>query len=226
MPTESMQLSPLIYLVPLLPLGGFLINFLCFRRSRAVAPLLALVAVAGSLALSLFFAARVLAHPAPETLSFPWLSVSTPLFGRFSIAMGALLDPLSAMMLLVVTLVSFLVHLYSLGYMHEDPGLPRFFLYLGLFTFSMLGLVLSPNLFQMYIFWELVGLCSYLLIGFYTTKPEANQACKKAFVVNRVGDFGFFLGILCVSYYLGTSNFSQVAAVVGRWPLYGPAWLP
>jgi NADH-quinone oxidoreductase subunit L len=110
--------------------------------------------------------------------------------------------------------------------MHEEEGIARFFMYLGLFTFSMLGLVVSPSLYQMYIFWELVGLCSYLLIGFYYTKPSANQACKKAFVVNRVGDFGMFLGILFLSYYLGTADFLELPGKVAQWPLFGPAWLP
>ncbi len=221
-----MPLSPAVFLIPLLPFAGFAANFLFLRRSRRGAPLVALAAVGLSLVLSLWIAAGVLASPAARTLQTPWLAVSGPLPGGFAISVGALVDPLSALLLVVVTLVSFLVHLYSLGYMREDPGLPRFFLYLGLFTFSMLGLVLSPNFFQMYIFWELVGLCSYLLIGFYVDKPEANQAAKKAFVVNRVGDFGFFLGIVALTAYLGTADFAHVPAMVGRWPLYGPAWLP
>jgi len=221
-----MSFSNPTYLVPLLPLGGFLANFLFFRGNRRAAPLVALLAVGCALALSLYLAAGVLADPAPRVDSLPWLSVTNQVFGHFTISVGTLLDPLSAMMLVVVTLVSFLVHLYSMGYMHDEPALARFFLYLGLFTFSMLGLVVSPGLFQMYIFWELVGLCSYLLIGFYITKPEANQACKKAFVVNRVGDLGMFLGILFLAYYLGTSNFAELAPALGRWPLFAPAWLP
>ncbi|HTB23449.1 MAG TPA: NADH-quinone oxidoreductase subunit L [bacterium] len=221
-----MTFSTATWIVPLLPLGGFLFNFLFGRGSRRLVPRVALLAVGSALALSLVLAAQVLGDPAPKVDGIPWLSVTNQVFGHFTISVGTLLDPLSAMMLVVVTLVSFLVHLYSLGYMSEDPGLARFFMYLGLFTFSMLGLVVSPNLFQMYIFWELVGLCSYLLIGFYTTKPEANQACKKAFVVNRVGDLGMFLGILFLSYYLGTSDFSAIAAHLGSWPLFGPAWLP
>ena len=221
-----MTFSTATWIVPLLPLGGFLFNFLFGRGNRRLVPRVSLLAVGAALALSLVLAVQVLNDPAPKVDSIPWLSVTNQVFGHFTISVGTLLDPLSAMMLVVVTLVSFLVHLYSLGYMEEDPGLARFFMYLGLFTFSMLGLVVSPNLFQMYIFWELVGLCSYLLIGFYTTKPEANQACKKAFVVNRVGDLGMFLGILFLSYYLGTSDFSVIAAHLGQWPLFGPAWLP
>ena len=221
-----MNFSTATWIVPLLPLGGFLFNFLFLRSKRRAAPQVALLAVGAALALSLYLAAQVLVDPAPKVDSIPWLSVTNQVFGHFTISVGTLLDPLSAMMLVVVTLVSFLVHLYSLGYMHEDPALPRFFMFLGLFTFSMLGLVVSPGLFQMYIFWELVGLCSYLLIGFYIAKPEANQACKKAFVVNRVGDLGMFLGILLLTYYLGASDFAGLAQRLGRWPLFAPAWLP
>jgi len=221
-----MTFSTLTWIVPLLPLGGFLANFLFFRRRRDVAPLVALLAVGSALVLSLVLAAQVIADPAPKVDAFKWLEVTNQVFGHFTIYVGTQLDALCAMMLVVVTLVSTLVHLYSLGYMHDEPGIARFFMYLGLFTFSMLGLVVSPNLFQMYIFWELVGLCSYLLIGFYYAKPEANQACKKAFVVNRVGDLGMFLGILFLAYYLGTVSFTELPGKVALWPLFGPAWLP
>jgi NADH-quinone oxidoreductase subunit L len=221
-----MDLSQSAWLIPLLPLGGFLANFLFLRGSRRGAPLLATAAVGLALVLSLGVAWSVVADPAPRECTLPWLSVTNQIFGHFTISVGTLVDPLSAMMLVVVTTVSFLVHIYSLGYMHDEKGLVRFFMYLGLFTFSMLGLVLSPGLFQMYVFWELVGLCSYLLIGFYIEKPEANQACKKAFVVNRVGDLGMFLGILFLTYYLGASDFRSLPGLLGRWPLYAPAWLP
>ena len=221
-----MTVSTLTWLVPLLPLGGFVVNFLLFRRRRDVAPWVALLAVSAALLVSLGLAAQAIADPAPKVDSFTWLEVTNQVFGHFSIHVGTLLDPLCAMMLVVVTLVSALVHLYSIGYMHDEAGITRFYLYLGLFTFSMLGLVVSPSLYQMYIFWELVGLCSYLLIGFYYTKPEANQASKKAFVVNRVGDFGMFLGILLLTYYLGTSDFLALGPKVAQWPLFGPAWLP
>ena len=125
----------------------------------------------------------------------------------FKISMGILLDPISVMMLVVVTTVSFMVHIYSIGYMKDDPGFPRFFAFLSLFTFSMLGLVLATNIFQMYIFWELVGASSFLLIGYYYEKPSAVAASKKAFIVTRFADFGFLLGILILSYYTGTFDF-------------------
>ena len=118
--------------------------------------------------------------------------------------MGILLDPISVMMLIVVSTVSFMVHIYSLGYMKGQKGFERFFSFLSLFTFSMLGLVVATNIFQMYIFWELVGLASYLLIGYYYEKWSASQAGKKAFVMTRLGDIGFFLGL--VALLLGYGN--------------------
>ena len=116
--------------------------------------------------------------------------------GDFDVSWSLRIDTLTAVMLVVVNTVSSLVHLYSIGYMHEDPHRPRFFAYLSLFTFAMLMLVTSDNLLQMFFGWEGVGLASYLLIGFWYKKPEANAAAMKAFIVNRVGDFGFALGIL------------------------------
>jgi NADH-quinone oxidoreductase subunit L len=127
---------------------------------------------------------------------------------KLSIDMGVLLDPISVMMLVVITTVSLMVHIYSLGYMKGDGGFERFFAFLSLFTFSMLGLVLATNIFQMYIFWELVGVSSFLLIGFYYEKPSAVAASKKAFIVTRFADLGFLIGILLLSYFTGTFDFS------------------
>ena len=219
-------MNSLTYLVPLLPLATFLINFLFFRKNRHLAPYIAVGGVLAAFILSLSLAARLLDNTAPIIDETKWLEVSGGVLGNFTIKIGTLLDPLCAMMLLVVTGISTLVHIYSLGYMHEEPGIVRFFMYLNLFTASMLGLVISPNLYQMYIFWELVGLCSYLLIGFYYDKKSANDACKKAFVVNRVGDFGMFLGILFLTYYLGTADFAQIPLKIATWPLVAPTWLP
>lgn len=124
------------------------------------------------------------------------------------IDMGVLLDPISVMMLVVVTTVSFMVHLYSLGYMKGEVGFERFYSFLSLFSFSMLGLVVATNLFQMYIFWELVGVSSFLLIGFYYQKYSAVAASKKAFIVTRFADLGFLIGILILSYFTGTFDFN------------------
>ena len=126
---------------------------------------------------------------------------------KLHIDLGVLLDPISVMMLIVITTVSFMVHLYSIGYMKGEKGFERYFSFLSLFSFSMLGLVIATNIFQMYIFWELVGVSSYLLIGFYYTKDSAVAASKKAFVVTRFADLGFLIGILILSFTTGTFDF-------------------
>ncbi|MDE6158015.1 MAG: hypothetical protein K2F78_07725, partial [Muribaculaceae bacterium] len=137
---------------------------------------------------------------------------------KLVIKLGFLLDPISAMMLVVITTISFMVHLYSMGYMRDhhgvfEHGFQRFYAFLSLFSFSMLGLVVAPNIFQMYIFWELVGASSYLLIGFYYTKPSAVSASKKAFIVTRFADLGFLVGILVLSFYTGTFNFTELTSI-------------
>jgi len=131
------------------------------------------------------------------------------------IEMGVLIDPISVMMLIVVSTVSLLVHIYSTGYMKGDEGYTKFFAFLSLFTFSMMGLVLSTNLFQIYIFWELVGVSSFLLIGYYYTKPSAVAAAKKAFIVTRFADLGFLIGILIIGYYTGTFDFASLTSLEG-----------
>ena len=132
-----------------------------------------------------------------------WLNLTE----KLHIDLGVLLDPISVMMLIVITTVSFMVHLYSIGYMKGEKGYERFFSFLSLFSFSMLGLVVATNIFQMYIFWELVGVSSYLLIGFYYTKDTAVAASKKAFIVTRFADLGFLIGILILSFTTGTFDF-------------------
>jgi NADH-quinone oxidoreductase subunit L len=135
-----------------------------------------------------------------------WLNFTDTLH----IDMGILIDPISVMMLIVVSIVSLMVHIYSRGYMKDDDGYTKFFAFLSLFTFSMLGLVLATNIFQMYIFWELVGVSSFLLIGYYYTKPSAVSAAKKAFIVTRFADLGFLIGILIIGYYTGTYDFETL----------------
>jgi NADH-quinone oxidoreductase subunit L len=136
-------------------------------------------------------------------LNFTWL----PFTEKLHVDMGVLLDPISVMMLVVISTVSFMVHIYSLGYMKGERGFERFFAFLSLFTFSMLGLVVATNIFQMYIFWELVGVSSYLLIGFYYERPSAVRAAKKAFIVTRFADLGFLIGILILSFITKTFDF-------------------
>lgn len=135
-----------------------------------------------------------------------WLNLGE----RLHIDLGILLDPISVMMLVVISTVSLMVHIYSLGYMKGEKGFQRYYAFLSLFTFSMMGLVLATNIFQMYIFWELVGVSSYLLIGFYYTKPEAVAASKKAFIVTRFADFFFLIGILVLSFFTQTFDFGTL----------------
>ncbi len=134
-------------------------------------------------------------------------------YDNLVIRIGFLLDPISALLLVVITTISFCVHLYSLGYMEGEKGFQRYYAFLQLFSFSMLGLVVATNIFQMYIFWELVGASSYLLIGFYYTRPSAVSASKKAFIVTRFADLGFLIGILILSYVTGTFNFTDFTSI-------------
>jgi NADH-quinone oxidoreductase subunit L len=143
--------------------------------------------------------------------NFTWLQFTD----KLHIDIGALLDPISVMMLIVITTVSFMVHIYSLGYMKGEKGFEHFFSFLSLFSFSMLGLVLATNIFQMYIFWELVGVSSYLLIGFYYQKPSAVRASKKAFIVTRFADLGFLIGILILSFNTKTFDFITLTNPTG-----------
>jgi len=140
--------------------------------------------------------------------SIEWLRFSD----KLHIDLGILLDPISVMMLVVISTVSLMVHIYSLGYMKGEEGFQRYYAFLSLFSFSMLGLVVATNIFQMYIFWELVGVSSYLLIGFYYTKPSAVAASQKAFIVTRFADLGFLIGILLLSYFTGTFDFHTLTS--------------
>ena len=151
------------------------------------------------------------AYSAITVFNFEWLHFTENLH----IDLGILLDPISVMMLVVISTVSFMVHIYSMGYMHGEKGFQRYYAYLSLFTFSMLGLVVATNIFQMYLFWELVGVSSYLLIGFYYTKASAVSASKKAFIVTRFADLGFLVGILIFGYYVDSFNFQMIGASTG-----------
>jgi len=150
-------------------------------------------------------------YKAITAFNYVWLTMSD----KLHIDMGFMIDPISAMMLVVVSTISLMVHIYSLGYMHGEKGFARFYASLSLFTFSMLGLVVSTNIFQMYVFWELVGASSFLLIGFYYEKPSAVAASKKAFIVTRFADFGFLVGILLISYITGTFDFKELCSPTG-----------
>jgi len=194
-----------VWLIPAFPLAGALVNMTVGRAVGRRAHWIAVPALAGSFLASCVVFARVSSGPSFTTTLFTWIVA-----GDFETSVTALVDPLTAVMLLVVTGVGTLIHVYSVGYMHDDPGYARYFAYLNLFVFSMTMLVLAGNFLLLYVFWEAVGLCSYLLIGFWYTRDSAVAAGKKAFIVNRVGDFGFGLGIMWIWTALGTLDYGAV----------------
>ena len=200
-------------LIPLIPLFMFLILGLAGNQLKSrlsgllgTAGLTVVFVLSCITAYKYFFDTEKIAGAFQKISAFDmvWLQISDTLH----INMGILLDPISVMMLIVISTVSLMVHIYSLGYMKGEVGFERFFSFLSLFSFSMLGLVLANNIFQMYIFWELVGVSSFLLIGFYYQKPSAVLASKKAFIVTRFADLGFLIGILLLSYNTGTFDFN------------------
>src|SRR5215213_6438703 len=208
-----------IALIPLLPLAGFLLLGLfgrkAFKRSSGIIGTTLLfisTALAIYTAYGYFFEYGKVngVYQKLIPLQYTWLEFSKGV----SIDMGIILDPISVMMLVVVTFISLMVHIYSLGYMKGEERFPTYYSFLGLFTFSMLGLVISSNIFQIYIFWELVGVSSFLLIGYYYDRPSAVAACKKAFIVTRFADLGFLIGILILSFYSGTLDFNMLIATL------------
>lgn len=202
----------LIWLIFLLPLFSFaVISFFVrpfIRRESKIAGYITIAAIAGSLVLSIWTLRAVMAAPSHELVvpDISWLVIE----GGVSIYLGLMVDSLAAVMLVVVTIVSLMVQIYSQGYMDGDPGYHRYFAFMSLFTASMLGLVLADNLLFLFVFWELVGLCSYLLIGFWFHRPLAADAAKKAFIVTRLGDFGFLAAILALYYNTGTFDIAEL----------------
>jgi len=194
-----------LWLIPALPLAGALVNMLFGRALGHRAHWIAVPALIGSFLASCAVFVRVSTDGAFTDTLFRWIVA-----GDFETAVTAFVDPLTGVMLLVVTGVGTLIHVYSAGYMHDDPGYARFFAYLNLFVFSMTMLVLAGNFLLLYVFWEAVGLCSYLLIGFWYQRTSAADAGKKAFIVNRIGDFGFGLGIMWLWTALGTLDYAGV----------------
>ena len=214
-------------LILAIPLFMFIFLGLCgMKMSHKLAGTLGTLGMGTVLVLSYFTAFTYFFSGAPEFVNAAGERLQYMVFDqtwlqfteKLVIKLGFLLDPISAMMLVVITTISFMVHLYSMGYMRDhhgvyEHGFQRFYAFLSLFSFSMLGLVVAPNIFQMYIFWELVGASSYLLIGFYYTKPSAVSASKKAFIVTRFADLGFLVGILVLSFYAGTFNFTELTSI-------------
>lgn len=209
--------STYIALIPLIPVFSFLLIALVGRRYfpnycglLGTLALLISFGISAVVAYQYFFEVGKVdgVYQKIIALKYIWLSFSP----NVSIDMGILLDSISVMMIVIVTFISLMVHIYSLGYMKGDPRISTYYSFLSLFTFSMLGLVLSTNIFQIYIFWELVGVSSFLLIGFYYDKPSAVAASKKAFIVTRFADLGFLIGILILSFYTKTLDFQTLIA--------------
>jgi NADH-quinone oxidoreductase subunit L len=194
-----------VWLVPACPLAGALLLIVFGRAIGRRAHWVAVPALAAAFVAATVVFGRVAGGAGGTIDLFPWIVA-----GDFRTSVTALVDPLAAVMLLAVTGVGFLIHVYSIGYMHGDSGYARYFAYLNLFVFSMTMLVLAGDFLLLYVFWEAVGLCSYLLIGFWYTRPAAAQAGKKAFIVNRVGDFGFGLGVIWLWTALGTLDYLEV----------------
>ncbi len=209
-------------LIPLLPFAGFLIAGLFGKYLKEKSAYFPIAGVIGAFILSVSAFFDVVGGVKLNENLYSWISI-----GTLSVNVGFQIDQLTVVMLLVVTTLSSLIHIYSVGYMHGDKGYPRFFAYLALFTFFMLVLVMANNFLLMFVGWEGVGLCSYLLIGFWYEKKSASDAGIKAFVVNRVGDFGFVLAVMLIFVTFGTLDFSEVFAAVptsvatGTYHLFG-----
>jgi NADH-quinone oxidoreductase subunit L len=208
-----------VWLIPLFPLIGFLINGLVGKSlPKSVVGTIGAAAVGLSFLVTVAIFLEFLKLPegvhAVEKVMYTWIAS-----GPFKVSVAFLIDPLSLIMLLVVSGVSTLIHIYSIGYMHDDEGFYRYFAYLNLFVFAMLILVSANNFLLMFVGWEGVGLCSYLLIGFWYEKKSASDAGKKAFVVNRIGDFGFLLGVFLIFWTFGTVNFAEVFPLAAKYPM-------
>lgn len=211
----------LVWLIFLLPLFSFIIIALFLRpflKSRPkTAGYITIAALTGSLGLSVWALMEVMATGQP----LPVPDITWAVVDGLTIHLGLLMDQLTAVMLIVVTVVSLMVQIYSQGYMKGDAGYHRYFAFMSLFTASMLGLVLADNLLFVYVFWEMVGLCSYLLIGFWFHRPSAANAAKKAFIVTRLGDFGFLAAILLIFFNTGTLDITQLHSLAATGALAG-----
>ena len=204
-------MTELAYLIPLLQLLSFVMIVFFLRWKEKLASGFAISMILIGWVMSIWVLIETLARHGTPYEAYVYLTS----FASINFEVGILVDPLTAIMLIVVTTVGGCVQIYSLGYMHNDPRFSRFFSYLSLFLFSMLGLVLANNFFMIFIFWELVGLTSYLLIGFWFEKKVASDAGKKAFITTRIGDLGFIVGLLLIGVYAGTFNYAEVFDRVG-----------
>ncbi len=202
------------HLIPLFPFLAFAVNILFGRKIKKLSALVCITASVVSLFLSIMALLGCRNGEGPYTFA-RWLHLNGT-----ALDFGVMVDPLSCTMLLVVTIVGTLIQIYSIGYMHDDPRFSRFFAYIALFTASMLGLVLADNLLMLFIFWEGVGLCSYLLISFWFERPSAARAGMKAFITTKIGDTGFFAGILILFTSTGTFNFNSLQHASGHYTLF------
>ncbi|MCL0094589.1 NADH-quinone oxidoreductase subunit L [Dehalococcoidales bacterium] len=202
----------LVWLIFLLPVFSFIIiSFILrpfFKHQPKLSGYTTIASLLGSFGLSIWALISVLAIPERELLipDISWVVIE----GEITIHLGLIVDSLTVVMLIVITVVSLMVQIYSLGYMRGDPGYHRYFAFMSLFTASMLGLVMADNLLLLFVFWELVGLCSYLLIGFWFHRPAAAAAAKKAFIITRLGDFGFLVAILALFLHTGTFDIAEI----------------
>src|SRR5260221_4326004 len=201
------------WVILFLPLAAAAVITLFTLRDRTVSASLSIGAVLAGFILTIIFICWAGWHPAKSESIANWLTL-----GDLQVDFGLHFDPLSLLMMLIVTGVASVIHIYSWGYLRDDPGFSRYFACLSLFTFSMLGIVLANNFVQLFIFWELVGVSSYLLIGFWFERSAAADAGKKAFITNRLGDFGFLLGILLVWSTLGSLNFGVLEEKLAAFP--------
>ncbi|UCH65515.1 MAG: NADH-quinone oxidoreductase subunit L [Ignavibacterium sp.] len=225
--TESLMINIAIAVL-FLPLLGFVVTLLLGSKVKQIylfENIILIFSLIGAIILAFF---KLSSFDNTITAEFVWIDLgNTPLMGDIKITLGIILDNISVLMIVVVMLISSLVHIFSIEYMRGDPRYNRYFAYLGLFTFSMSGIVFTHNILMMYIFWELVGVSSYLLIGFWFEKKSASDAAKKAFIVNRIGDIGMFIGILILytTYHTFTLEeiFSQISQ--GVLPFNNDAWL-
>ena len=206
--------SQLVYLVPLFPLIGFLVNGLLWNKMpKTLAGIIGCTTLLVSFAISLgiFFEVKSASFQGSVIVNlFDFISS-----GKLNIPFAFQVDALSSLFLLIITGIGFLIHVYSTSYMHHDDGMVKYFAYLNLFVFSMLLLILGANYLVMFIGWEGVGLCSYLLIGFWFKNRDYTNAAKKAFVMNRIGDLGFLVGMLMVLYHFGTLSYKELFGIMG-----------
>src|SRR5271166_6164523 len=214
-----------LYIIPLLPLAGAAINGLLGKRfPKALVNTIALGSTGLAFAYALWVAAQFLALPSAQVpyveTYMAWMTS-----GNFSVHWGFWLDQLSFVMLLIVTGVGFVIHIFSVGYMAEEDGYYRYFAYLNLFMFFMLMLILADNYLQLFVGWEGVGLASYLLIGFWFRKQSAANAGKKAFITNRIGDFGFLIALFLLIKHFGSTQYGELWASIGKLPVESGAGL-